>query len=182
MRVAPITETYPPEVTGVALTLERLVQGLRALSHDVQLVRPRRGKDDVGVRVDGFEEVLARGIVLPLYRSLRLGFPSRKRLLSGWRMVLPDVVHIATKGPLGWSALSAARRLRIPVVSSYHTNSHEYGKHYGLGCLQSVALRYLKAFHNLGQATFVPTERRWPVAKIDSREIPGLHVYGLSEG
>ena len=71
-----------------------------------------------------------------------------------WR---PDVVHLLSEGPLGWSALWAARRLGLPVTSSFHTNFHAYAEHYGFGWLRGVGLRYLRAFHNRTRRTMVPT-------------------------
>ncbi len=69
----------------------------------------------------------------------------------------PDVVHIATEGPLGWSALRAARGLGLPVISSYHTNFSQYMSAYRLGFVESGAWRYLRWFHNRTARTFCPT-------------------------
>lgn len=44
--IAPITETFPPEINGVANTRDHLVDGLRARGHRLQLVRPRQSNDD----------------------------------------------------------------------------------------------------------------------------------------
>ena len=51
------------------------------------------------------------GLPLPGYPGLRFGLPAKSRLLREWRHERPDVVHLVTEGPLGWSALGAARRL-----------------------------------------------------------------------
>jgi glycosyltransferase involved in cell wall biosynthesis len=69
----------------------------------------------------------------------------------------PDIVHIATEGSLGWAALRAARRLGLPVVSSYHTSFAHYLRLYGAGWLQGTAWHYLRSFHNATAATFCPT-------------------------
>jgi glycosyltransferase involved in cell wall biosynthesis len=69
----------------------------------------------------------------------------------------PDLVHIATEGPLGWAALHAARHLGLPVVSSYHSNFSQYLRQYGFGCLEEACWRYLRWFHNGTQVTFCPT-------------------------
>src|SRR5262249_42619570 len=61
------------------------------------------------------------------------------------------------EGPLGWSAVGVARRLAIPVFSGFHTNFHVYSRYYGVGCLGSVVLRYLRWFHNRTRGTFVPS-------------------------
>ena len=67
----------------------------------------------------------------------------------------PDVVYIATQGPLGWSALRAARCLEIPVFSGFHTNFHIYSQHYHAGWLRFLILRYLRGFHNRTVGTLV---------------------------
>ncbi len=68
-------------------------------------------------------------------------------------------MHIATEGPLGWSALQAAKQLNIPVISSYHTNFHQYSKHYGASFLMRPIESYLRYFHNQTLATLAPTQK-----------------------
>ncbi len=70
----------------------------------------------------------------------------------------PDLVHVATEGPLGLSAVNAARALGIPVTSSFHTNFHAYARHYRLALLRRAALAWLRHVHNLTRRTFVPTQ------------------------
>lgn len=98
-------------------------------------------------------------MAIPFYPTLQLGLPAPLRLLELWNRERPDIIHLATEGPLGWSALFAARRLGVPAVSSYHTNFHEYGRHYGLGRLRRVTFAVLRCFHNQTRATFVPTQK-----------------------
>ena len=74
-----------------------------------------------------------------------------------WRGRRPDLVHIATEGPLGWSALAAAAKLKLPVATDFHTNFHSYSEHYGIGWLKKPITTYLRKFHNKAQRTFVPT-------------------------
>lgn len=157
LRIAVVSETYPPEVNGVALTLQRMLEGLRARHHDVQLVRLRQHADDLPQRAAGFEEVLMRGVPIPRYPHLRMGLPCAQVLERQWVLQRPDVVHIATEGPLGWSALRAAQRLALPVVSDFRTNFHAYSRHYGLGWLQRGIVGYLRGFHNRTLFTMVPT-------------------------
>jgi len=162
LRLAVVTETWPPEVNGVALTLARLVRGLCEHNHQVQLVRPRQSPAEPGgpdrlAQGLGFEEMLMRGMPIPRYPQLKLGLPGKKALISAWAVQRPDLVHIATEGPLGWSALQAARHLRLPVTSDFRTNFHSYSQHYGLGWLRKPIVAYLRKFHNLTQCTMVPT-------------------------
>lgn len=157
LRIAVVTETYPPEINGVALTLSRLVEGLRAANHDIQLIRVRRDGRDADCAT-GDREILMRGVAIPRYPALRMGVPARRALIRLWNTERPDVVHIATEGPLGWSALKAALHLHLPVSSDFRTNFHVYSSHYGLGFLHRPIMAYLRRFHTLAHRTLVPTE------------------------
>ena len=157
LRIAVVTETWPPEVNGVAVTLSKLVQSLSQRNHDVQLIRPRQAKLDTSDRDSKLEEVLMRGMPIPRYPELKLGLPSKKTLVKTWTVRRPDVVHIATEGPLGWSALQAAKVLKLPVTSDFRTNFQSYSKHYGVGWLRKPIVAYLRKFHNATSCTMVPT-------------------------
>jgi glycosyltransferase involved in cell wall biosynthesis len=158
LRIAVVTETWPPEVNGVAVTLAKLVQGLSHRNHDVQLIRPRQAKTDSNLGDSNLEEVLMRGMPIPRYPELKLGLPSKKTLVKTWTLRRPDVVHIATEGPLGWSALQAAKVLKLPVTSDFRTNFQSYSKHYGVGWLRKPIVAYLRKFHNATACTMVPTK------------------------
>jgi glycosyltransferase involved in cell wall biosynthesis len=158
LRIAVVTETYPPEVNGVAMTLGRLVEGLQVRNHQVQLIRPRQHADDHPQPTATLSEHLQRGIALPRYEGLKIGLPAKATLTRLWTRQRPDVVQIATEGPLGWSALAAANKLRLPVASDFHTNFHRYSSHYGFGLLRRAIVAYLRKFHNKAAVTLVPTE------------------------
>ena len=157
LRIAVVTETWPPEVNGVAVTLAKLVQALGHRNHNVQLIRPRQTKSDLPMQDASLEEVLMRGMPIPRYPELKLGLPSKKTLVNAWSIRRPDVVHIATEGPLGWSALQAAKVLKLPVTSDFRTNFQSYSKHYGVGWLRKPIVAYLRKFHNATACTMVPT-------------------------
>ncbi|WP_296277608.1 glycosyltransferase family 4 protein [Pseudomonas sp. UBA7530] len=155
LHVALISETFPPEINGVANTLGRLVDGLRNRGHRVQLIRPRQDTDQQSAA--DADLLLTRGWPLPGYPGLQWGQSSLHKLLRRWQRQRPDVLYIATEGPLGFSALRAARRLAIPVVSGFHTNFQQYTGHYGFGLLTRAMTNYLRWFHNRTQLTLVPS-------------------------
>jgi glycosyltransferase involved in cell wall biosynthesis len=156
MRIAVVTETYPPEVNGVALTLAKMVEGLRGRQHSLQLIRPTQPVVDSQRDADP-DELLTAGLPIPCYPGLRLGLPAKRRLVRQWSTSRPDVVHIATEGPLGWSALHAARQLKLPISTDFRTNFHAYSSHYGAAWLHRTILGYLRKFHNRASCTTVPT-------------------------
>jgi glycosyltransferase involved in cell wall biosynthesis len=157
LRVAVVTETYPPEINGVAITIERMVEGLRARDHEIQLVRPRRNRHEPAAGEPRFEEVLRKGLTIPRSEHMKIGLPAKQALIRRWSRNRPDIVHIVTEGPLGLSALAAALKLRIPCCSDFHANFHSYTKHYGIGWLRKPVAGYLRRFHNKAHCTLVPT-------------------------
>jgi glycosyltransferase involved in cell wall biosynthesis len=157
LRVSVVTETYPPEINGVALTIARWADGLRRRGHVVQLVRARQGDQDMPESGDNLETLPLPGFRIPGYPQLQGGWPARRTVLARWRQTRPDLVHIVTEGPLGYSALRAARRLGIPVSTSFHTNFQHYSRHYHIGWLAAPIMAYLRHFHNQGAQTLVPT-------------------------
>ena len=164
LNIAVVTETYPPEVNGVSLSLAKVVEGLHQRGHRLEITRPCQGPRDVALSSAltaegaGPAHHIVRGLPIPRYPHLRMGLPATARLLKRWTAQRPDVVHIATEGPLGWSALRAARRLSLPVSSDFRTNFHAYSQHYGIGFLCGPIAAYLRHFHNHTHATMVPTE------------------------
>ena len=156
LRISVVTETYPPEVNGVARTIACVVDGLRARQHELQLIRPSQARGEPAEAGERFHEVLMRGLPIPRYPHLRVGVTSKRTLVGLWTRRRPDIVHIATEGPMGWSALQAATHLKLPVCSDFRTNFHAYSKHYGVGWLHKPIMAYLRKFHNLTQRTMTP--------------------------
>lgn len=159
LRVALVTETYPPEINGVAMTIGQIVAALQKRDHQVQLIRPRQGNEPLPEAGANLEQVLRPGIPIPNYSGLNIGLPAKRLLSKLWTLRRPDVVHIATEGPLGWSALAAANKLRIPVLAGFHTNFHSYSSHYGFSWLKKPIYAYLRKFHNQARLTLVPTHK-----------------------
>ncbi len=163
MHLALVTETYPPEINGVAMTLERLARGLASRGHRVDIIRPRQHPHDRATHPTSrnpIRQIPVPGLPLPRYDGLHFGLPApiQLRRLWGHRSPhAPDVIHVATEGPLGLSAILAARTLSIPITSSFHTNFHQYGRHYGYGLLLRPVTLYLRLVHNRTALTLVPS-------------------------
>lgn len=159
LRVALVTETFAPEVNGVAMTLGRMVDGLRQRGHGVQLIRPRQHRSDNPPPQPGLEQIVVPGLPIPRYPGLRFGLPNGRTLHRLWSARRPHIVHVATEGPLGWAALNTARRMGIPVSSTFHTNFDAYSRYYGIGWLRGGIISYLRHFHNKAETTLVPTRQ-----------------------
>jgi glycosyltransferase involved in cell wall biosynthesis len=153
MRIAYVTETYPPEINGVALTVQRCVRHMRRSGHHVLLVRPAQAGESCG---RDEHEWRTRGMRIPMYPDLRMGLATVAQLRRGLRECGAELVHVATQGPLGRAAALAARGLDLPVTTDFRTNFHVYCRHYGLAFAGGLVMHYLRRFHNRAAATFVP--------------------------
>lgn len=175
MQVAIVTDTFPPDLNGVSLTMDRLRRGLESRGHRVTVVRPSGGTVPLRVRR---REAGVRSLPVPGYPGLRFGLPSWLRLWRLWSAIRPDVIYVATEGPLGWAATALARRIGIPVTSGFHTNFDDYLRARHLPGLGAVALAYLRRLHNGTSMTLAPT--REVVARLRARGFKNLEI--LSRG
>lgn len=168
MKIDIVTDTFAPDVNGVAMTLGRLTEGLRVRGHQVHVIHTgaeaKRG------------ESCASALALPGYKEVRVGLPKPFELRTRWLKKRPDVIYVATEGLLGLSALNAAKTLGIPVASGFHTNFHEYMRQYRMGLLEPVALAYLKRFHEDADCTLVPSGDM--VNRLKSQGFENVHLLG----
>ena len=153
--IAVVTETYVPDVNGVASTLHQLVSGLVKQGVTLQLVKP--GDPETDISDECLQVTSVRGLSIPFYPVLQFGLPAIGILKKLWRNNPPHVVYIATEGPLGWAAMKVAKKLQIPAVSGFHTNFHSYSEYYRIGWLKRITLGYLRYLHNNTSSTLVPT-------------------------
>lgn len=157
LNISIVTETFPPDINGVAMTLSHLIAQMTSRGHHVQLVRPKQS-DEHAVPPLASQTLLVKGLPIPGYRELTLGLPAGLTLRKQWQKHRPDIIYVATEGPLGWSAVKAAEKLGIPAVSGFHTQFHHYTRYYRAGWLQPLVYRYLTSLHKKTVCTLVPTE------------------------
>lgn len=150
MRIDIVTDTFLPDINGVAMTLGRIVKGLRDRGHELHLIHTAGSGQDQ-------DETSLRGLALPGYQEVRIGLPKPFRFKKQWKERRPDVVYVATESPMGASAVKSCKKLNIPVVMGFHTNFDQYLSRYHLGGIQPMAVSYLKNIHAKADRTLVPT-------------------------
>jgi glycosyltransferase involved in cell wall biosynthesis len=153
MRVAVFSENFLPKLDGVTRTLAMLLESLQRLGHQALLFAPAGGpREYAGAHIVG-----ARGVPLPFYPELKALFPS-PRFADHLAAFRPDVVHAAEPMLLGAAGIRWGRRLRIPIVASYHTNLADYCSHFHLGALARGVWAYRRALHRQCALTLAPSE------------------------
>ncbi len=144
----------------MASLLGRLVRFLAGQGHQVLVATADFG--DVGdadpplppeIRV-----VKVPGMPLPRYPDLTMAIPFAPRVLRAAREFAPDIIHAVTEYSMGLTGLWVARRLRLPVVASFHTNVPGCLPYYGFEWASEPCWDYLRWFHNRAAFTLSPSE------------------------
>jgi phosphatidylinositol alpha 1,6-mannosyltransferase len=157
MRVAIITESFPPDVNGVANSVLRCAAHLYERGHPPLVVAPRpstatrRVPDPLPYPV-----VRIASVPLPGYPAFRLGLPVR-RITAAIRDHGAEVVHLASPFVLGAWGVASARRLGLPVVAVYQTDVAGYAGAYHLGRSEELVWRWLRRVHAGAARTLAPS-------------------------
>lgn len=171
-RLALFSDTWVPQVNGVARTLDRLVTECERRGVEARVFTVT--DDESLATVPQVERWPARP--LWAYPQLRMAAPSPSRAREALERFRPSLVHVATPFGLGLSGRQAARALDLPLVSSYHTHFTAYLAHYHLQGLDAVSWPFLRWFHNGGERTFAPTDD--VVRQLAAQGVRGVRRWG----
>jgi glycosyltransferase involved in cell wall biosynthesis len=142
MRIAIATDAWIPQVNGVVRTLSMTVQLLKARGHEVSLITP-----------DQFMT-----IPMPGYNQIRLAIAPRSGTRRQLGALWPDVVHIVTEGPIGWSARRWCVDNDVPFTTAFHTRFPDYAA-VRTGISAEYFWPVMRRFHRPSSAVFVSTQR-----------------------
>ena len=156
MRIAFFTETFLPATDGVVTRLRYTLEELARLGDDMLVVAPRYpdgGPDSYA----GAPIYRVPGVPFPPYPRIKLSsaHPGVGRALRRFR---PDLVHAVNPFILGPSGIFYARRLKVPLVASYHTNVATYARYYKLNFLSDVARWWTRQLHNRAEVNLCTSE------------------------
>jgi phosphatidylinositol alpha 1,6-mannosyltransferase len=156
MRVVIVTESFPPDINGVAHSVLRTAEHLVRRGHQPLVIAPAPA---VPLNApDPCPVVRVPALPLPGYPQVRLALPSRRleQLIAGHR---PDIVHLASPFVLGARAMAAAERLGLPAVAVYQTDLAGYARAYraGSGLGEAAAWRRIRAVHGAAARTLAPS-------------------------
>jgi len=140
-RIMVVTDAWYPQVNGVVRTLDTLRSTLENRGHTVHMVSP-----------DQFDTVPC-----PTYPEIRLALAQRARLSRMIEDLRPQVVHVATEGPLGWAARGACLDRDIPFTTAFHTRFPEY-VHARFWVPLDWSYALLRHFHSRSRSIMVATQ------------------------
>lgn len=170
MKLAIFSDTYLPEVNGVAKTLGRLCSYLEKSKIEYRLFAPQyEGKmsEKAVTRFSGFN--------FPAYPESRISLPDYSLISTELDSFKPDLIHIATPFSIGLCGLKYAKSRKVPVVSSYHTNYSQYLGYFKLKFLEEVSWNYLKWFHSQCRKNYCPSRNTLNMLQV--RGIQNLELW-----
>jgi phosphatidylinositol alpha 1,6-mannosyltransferase len=157
VRIAYVTESFPPDVNGVAHTAVRVCEHLQGRGHQPLVIAPEPARGiPLPDRGFDFPVIRVRSVGLPMYPGLRVGVPGPNvhEAIAGHR---PDVVHVHGPFVLGACGAAAAQRLGVPVVAVYATDLPAYARAYHTGPVgEGIAWHRLRKIHNAVSRTLSP--------------------------
>jgi phosphatidylinositol alpha 1,6-mannosyltransferase len=176
MRVAIITESYAPDINGVANSVTRVAAHLAAAGHEPMVIAPMPRRALHGQITHAPYPVLRLpSLPLPGYPNVRLT-PPAGAILAALREHRPDVVHLASPFLLGAWGATAAARLGVPIVAVYQTDIPGYATAYGVGPAREAAWRWIQHIHERAKITLAPSSAT--AEQLRRRGINGISRWG----
>lgn len=141
MKLALITDAWEPHANEVVITLVELARELALLGHQVEVIHPG----------------LFKTRPCPGFPELDLALRPGKTLLRHLEAQMPDAIHIATEGVLGWAARSYCLQHGLAFTSGFHTRVPEM-LNTRFKVPQWLGYAILKYFHKPSSGIIVPTQ------------------------
>jgi glycosyltransferase involved in cell wall biosynthesis len=153
MRIAIFTDTYDPDINGVARTLKHFIHYLDNKNISYKVFAP----DSLSNEYVSSNVRRIKSLSFFLYPECRLAFPNLSRIKSELEKFSPDIIHVATPFNMGLCGVYLAKKLTIPLVGSYHTDFDHYLKFYDLRFFSKILWKYMNWFHKPFKKLFVPS-------------------------
>jgi len=158
VRIAYVTESFPPDVNGVANTAVRVAEHLVSRGHQPLIIAPEpaSGASRPDAALD-YPVLRVPSLGVPAYPGFRVGLPG-PRVRAAVASHRADVVHLHGPFVLGAGGGAAARRLGLPIVAVYATDMPAYARAYRTGPAgEAICWRRLRKIHNAADRTLAPS-------------------------
>jgi phosphatidylinositol alpha 1,6-mannosyltransferase len=158
VRIAYVTESFPPDVNGVAHTAVRVAEHLITRGHEPLVIAPEPANGTpLPDRAFDFPVVRVRSIGVPVYAGFRVGLPG-STVRAAVAAHHADIVHLAGPFVLGAGGCTAAVELGVPLAAVYATDLPAYARAYHTGAIgQAIAWHRLRKIHNACDRTLAPS-------------------------
>ncbi len=159
MKIGIFTDSYPPIISGVTVSINVLENELRKFGHEVYIITTQH--DDV----KNSEKYIIRmnGLRLPMkgLKEYRIGKVTRRKV-EQFKDYNFDIIHCHTEFTVGRLGRRVAKKYKIPLVHTYHTMYEEYvhfvSKTFARS-LRFLSKRYFRSFASSADAVIFPTKK-----------------------
>jgi glycosyltransferase involved in cell wall biosynthesis len=156
LRIAIFTETFLPATDGVVTRLRHTLEELARIGDDILVIAPRYPDGGPGSYA-GAQIYRVPGVPFPPYPRIKLS-PAHPGVGRALRHFGPDLIHVVNPFILGPGGIYYARRLKVPLVASYHTNVATYARYYRLGLLVNATRWWTRQLHNRAEINLCTSE------------------------
>ncbi|MFJ7729064.1 glycosyltransferase family 4 protein [Neobacillus sp. NPDC097160] len=173
MKIAIFTDTFYPDINGVARTLKHFTNYLEKQNISYKVFAPdseANANEYISSHISRF-----KSWSFFLYPECRLAFPNLFRIKSELEAFSPDIIHVATPFNMGLCGIYLAKKLSIPLVGSYHTDFDYYLKFYDLQFFSKILWKYMKWFHKPFKKLFVPSQETF--TQLHRRGFANLEIW-----
>jgi 1,2-diacylglycerol 3-alpha-glucosyltransferase len=144
MRIAIFSDTYPPQINGVATSTYNLVKTLRDRGEEVLLITVNT--NDKEKTVINNDEIYIPGLVLKKLYGYRIAWIYNSKVFKYVKNWKPDIIHYQTDGPLGIFARIVSKKLKLPIVYTYHTWYADYTHYATKGYFDRFAKKMVQLY------------------------------------
>ncbi len=157
MRITYVTESFPPDVNGVAHTAVRVAEQLLSAGHEPLVIAPEPARGAALPDHEfSFPIIRVPSVGVPVYPGFRVGLPG-SRVRAAIAAQHADLVHLAGPFVLGAGGCAAAVQEHLPIVAVYATDLPAYARTYHTGAVgEAIAWRRLRKIHNSCDLTLSP--------------------------
>lgn len=173
MKIAIFTDTFHPDINGVARTLKHFTNYLEKQNITFKVFAPdsnSHSNEYISSHICRF-----KSWSLFFYPECRLAFPNLFQIKAELEAFSPDIIHVATPFNMGLCGIYLAKKLSIPLVGSYHTDFNYYLKFYNLQFLSKILWKYMKWFHKPFKKLFVPSQETY--TQLHRRGFTNLEIW-----
>jgi len=175
MRIAYCTDTYAPEINGVANTLSKLGAYLDGKQIHQLIIAPDYDGDYPDMDSEYRKIYRFNGIISPLAPKSRLAFPAFWETDEIMDSFEPDIIHVTTEFGIGSRGVRYAATRNIPLVTSFHTNFCQYLKYHNIDVFRPFLENYFLWFHSFSARTLVPS--RHTLGELSSKGYRNLDIW-----
>ena len=180
MKIAIFSDSYHPSIDGVVTQINNMAREFTEMGHEVLVVAPAHSSKFEEHKKGKLKELLLPSISLPTYKDYRISMAHSPRVLKELRKFKPDIIHIQTPFSVGWQGLRYGKKLRVPVIGTYHTLIPEFLMYIPIPFLRHIGFakyltwKYSAHFYNKCDVVTTPTQKM--KAELEKNGIRGVVV------